>query len=101
MVEVDALNTGIGAILAQCQGTPPKLYPCAFYSCKLNPAEQNDDIGNRELLAMKAAFEEWWHWLEGGKDPFLVLTNHRILEYLRSAKRLNSRQARCIIFYSL
>lgn len=98
-MEVDALNTGIGAILAQRQGTPPKLYPCAFYSCKLNPAEQNYDSGNRELLAMKAAFEEWRHWLEEAKDPFLVLTDHRILEYLHSAKRLNPRQARWALFF--
>lgn len=99
VVEVDALNTGIGAILSQHQGTPPKLYPCALYSCKLNPAEQNYDVGNRELLAMKAAFEEWWHWLEGAKDPFLVLTDHQILEYLRSAMRLNPRQASWALFF--
>lgn len=98
-MEVNALNTEIGAILSQRQGTPPKFYPCAFYSCKLNPAEQNYDIGNRELLAMKAAFEEWRHWLEGAKDPFLVLTDHRILEYLHSAKRLNPRQARWALFF--
>ncbi len=61
IVEVDASSTGIGAVLSQRQGDPPKLYPCAFFSRKLNPAEQNYDVGNRELLAMKAAFEEWCH----------------------------------------
>lgn len=44
------------------------------------------DIGDKELLAMKAAFEEWHHWLEGAKHPFTVLTNHKNLEYLKSAK---------------
>ncbi len=92
--EVDASNTGIGAVLSQRHGNPPKLFPCAFYSRKLNSAEQNYDVGNRELLAMKATFEEWRHWLEGAKLPFLVLTDHRNLEYLRSANRLNPRQAR-------
>ncbi len=67
IVKVDASSTGIGAVLSQRQGDPPKLYPCAFFSRKLNPTEQNYDIGNRELLAMKAAFEEWRHWLEGAK----------------------------------
>ncbi len=89
IVEVDASSTGIGAVLSQCQGSPPKLYPCAFFSLKLNSAEQNYDVGNRELLAMKATFEEWRHWLEGAKHPFTVLTDHRNLEYLKSAKRLN------------
>ncbi len=100
IVEVDASSTGIGAVLSQRQGDPPKLYPCAFFSRKLNPAEQNYDVGNRELLAMKAAFEEWRHWLEGARHPFTVLTDHRNLEYLKSAKRLNHRQARWSLFFT-
>ncbi|KAI3351469.1 hypothetical protein L3Q82_020315 [Scortum barcoo] len=73
-----------------------KLHPCAFFSKRLSPAERNYDIGNRELLAVKLALEEWRHWLEGSKQPFLVWTDHKNLEYIRSAaKRLNShRQAR-------
>lgn len=55
---------GIGAILFQCQGNPAKLFPCAFYSRKLSAAEHNYYVGNWELLAMKAALEEWRHWLE-------------------------------------
>ncbi|KAI2653818.1 Transposon Tf2-6 polyprotein [Labeo rohita] len=100
VVEIDASNTGIGAVLSQRQGSPPKLFPCAFYSRKLSPTEQNYDVGDRELLAMKAAFEEWRHWLEGAKEPFIVLTDHRNLEYLRSAKRLNPRQARWSLFFT-
>ncbi|KAK3549321.1 hypothetical protein QTP70_034549 [Hemibagrus guttatus] len=68
---------------------PQKLHPCAFFSRKLNPAEMNYDIGNRELLAIKLALEEWRHWLEGAKHPFTVLTDHKNLEYLWAAKRLN------------
>ncbi|KAK3508471.1 hypothetical protein QTP70_030247 [Hemibagrus guttatus] len=48
VVEVDASTTGVGAVLSQQQGNPPKLHPCAFFSCKLNPAEANYDISNRE-----------------------------------------------------
>ncbi len=100
IVEVDASSTDIGAVLSQRQGDPPKLYPCAFFSRKLNPTEQNYDVGNRKLLAMKAAFEEWRHWLEGAKHSFTVLTDHRNLEYLKSAKRLNHRQARWSLFFT-
>ncbi|KAK3505946.1 hypothetical protein QTP70_003608 [Hemibagrus guttatus] len=54
----------------------------------------------RELLAIKAALEEWRHWLEGARHPFQVLTDHRNLEYLRGAKRLNPRQARWALFFT-
>ncbi len=90
----------LAAVLSQRHGNPPKLYPCAFHSHKLTPTEQNYDVGNRELLAMKAIFEEWHHWLEGAKHPFTVLTDHRNLEYLKSAKRLNHRQARWSFFFT-
>ncbi|KAK3574226.1 hypothetical protein QTP86_004306 [Hemibagrus guttatus] len=100
IVEVDASTTGVGAVLSQQQRNPSRLYPCAFFSRKLNPVERNYDIGNRELLAVKLALEEWRHWLEGAKHPFLVLTDHKNLEYLQAAKRLNPRQARWALFFT-
>ncbi len=100
IVEVDASTTGMGAILSQQQGNPSRLHPCAFFSRKLSPAERNYDIGNRELLAIKLALEEWRHWLEGAKHPFTLLTDHKNLQYLREAKRLNPRQARWALYFT-
>jgi hypothetical protein len=51
------------------------------------------------LVAVKMALEEWRHWLEGAKHPFLVWTDHRNLEYLQQARRLNPRQARWALFF--
>lgn len=51
------------------------------------PAEKTYDVGNKELLAVKVALEEWRHWLKGARQPFLVWTDHKNLEYIRSAIR--------------
>ena len=100
IVEVDTSNTGVGAILSECSAGDSKVHPCAFYSYRLSPAEQNYDIGNKELLAVKLAIKEWRQWLEGAQVPFQVWTDHKNLEYLQTAKRLNSRQARWALFFS-
>ena len=98
IVEVDASDTGVGAILSQRSPKDNKLHPCAFFSHKLDPPERNYDVGNRELLAVVKALEEWRHWLEGAEHPFIVWTDHKNLSYIRTAKRLNSRQARWALF---
>ncbi len=49
---------------------------------------------------MKAALEEWRHWLEGAIHPFQIITDHKKLEYIRSARRMNTRQARWSLFFT-
>ena len=44
--------------------------------------------------------DEWRHWLEGTKQPFLVWTDHMNLESIWTAKRFNSRQARWSLFFT-
>ncbi|CAJ0968825.1 unnamed protein product, partial [Ranitomeya imitator] len=100
VVEVDASEIGARAVLSQRSSDGSVMKPCAFFSRKFSPAERNYDVGNRELLAMKWAFEEWRHWLEGAKHRVVVLTDHKNLTYLESAKRLNPRQARWSLFIS-
>lgn len=98
VVEVDASDTGVGAVLSQRSAADGKLHPCAFFSRRLSQAERNYDVGNRELLALVLALQEWRHWLEGAAERFLVWMDHKNLSYLHGAKRLNSRQARWALF---
>ncbi len=48
---------------------------------------------------MRLVLGVWRHWLEGSAQPFLVWMDHKNLEYIRSAKRLSSRQASWALFF--
>lgn len=100
MLEVDASEVGVGAVLSQW-AEDSRLHPCAFLSQGLAAAERNYDVGNRKLLAVKLALEEWRHWLEGTVQPFVAWTDHKNLAYVQTAKRLNSRQARWGLFLAV
>lgn len=99
IMEVDASNTGVGAILNQ-EFADGKVHPCAYFSKSLSSAERNYSIGKRELLAVKMVLEEWRHCLEGAQEPFVICTDYKKLEYIKTAKRLNARQARWALFFS-
>lgn len=96
VVEVDASDSGVGAVLSQHHLKDNK--PCTYFSRRLSPVEKNYDVGNRELLAVVLALQEWRLWLEGVEHPFIIWTDHKNLAYLRSARRLNARQARWALF---
>uniref|UniRef100_A0A8C5MVJ8 Reverse transcriptase/retrotransposon-derived protein RNase H-like domain-containing protein n=1 Tax=Leptobrachium leishanense TaxID=445787 RepID=A0A8C5MVJ8_9ANUR len=58
-LEVDASETATGAVLSQRSSTDDHLHPIANYSKRLTPAENNYDVGDKELLAIKRGLEEW------------------------------------------
>lgn len=67
--------------------------PCLLLLVKLFPTEHNFDVGNRKLLVVKLALVVWCHWLERSLHPFTILTDHKNLEYIKTAKRLYYHQA--------
>ena len=98
ILETDASDFALGCILSQYHNS--KLHPVAFYSRSFQPAEINYDIHDKELLAIKIAFEIWRHHLLGATHPTLVFTDHKNLEYFTSSRTLNRRQARWSLFFS-
>jgi len=93
IIETDALDFAIGAILSQ-RDEENRLHPVAFHSRKFAPAEINYEIHDKELLAIVDAFKHWRRYCEGAAHQVQVFSDHQNLEYFTTTKVLNRRQAR-------
>lgn len=98
VVETDASGFAIGAILSQ--EVENKLQAVAFFSRKLNPAECNYEIHDKELLAIVSALRHWRHFLEGTDHPITVYSDHQPLTYFGTKQQLSPRQARWMLHLS-
>ena len=96
MLETDASNFAIGAVLLQLQ-QDNLLHPVAFYSSKIIPAETNYPIYDKEMLSIVAACVKWSHLLLNTKDPFIIKTDHKALEYFRTPQNLTNNRPDGII----
>ena len=67
-------------------------YPIAYFSKKLNPAESNYPIHDKEMLAIIRCIHEWRTELVG--QHFEVWSDHCNLAYFRKKQHLGERQMR-------
>ncbi|KAJ4807690.1 polyprotein [Rhynchospora pubera] len=74
VLETDASQTGIGAVLMQ------ERKPLAFLSKGLGIKNQSLSTYEKELLAVVTAVNKWRHYLVGG--PFIIRTDHISLKNL-------------------
>ena len=86
----DASDIGLGGVLSQEENG--RMKPVAYLSRKLNQAEQNYAVHEKELLAIIFALRTWRIYLHGAE--FDILTDHHPLIYLDSQPNLSRRQAR-------
>ena len=83
----------MGVSLGECVlGLIHTLKPVGFFSQHLHVAEMNYSTSEKELLAVVRAIEYFKQFLFGVK--FTVITDHRPLKWLFTAKKLSSRLAR-------
>ena len=92
VIETDTSDFALGCILSQYLGK--RLHPVAFHSQKLNDAEGNYEIHDKELLAILEAFREWKHYLLGADELVTVYSDHQNLQYFLTTKVWNPRQIR-------
>ena len=90
ILDTDASNYGIGAVLSQIQGGEERVI--GYYSRSLNKAERNYCVTRKELLAVVAAVEHFHYYLYGQK--FTVRTDHSALQWLLSFKNIQGQLAR-------
>lgn len=91
MVQTDAVNVGIDAVLTQ-EGPDDQEHPVAFASHKLKPREQNYSVVEKECLAIVWALQFFYPYLYG--QHFVMETDHQPLTWLQRMKNQNPRLAR-------
>jgi hypothetical protein len=57
----------------------------------MNEAKRNYEIYDRKMLAITEALKDWRMYLEGLPQPFKIITDHRNLEFWRTAQNLTRR----------
>ena len=78
----DASDIAIGSVLQQKDGN--NWQPLAFYSKKLNTAQQNYSTYDKELLGIYLSVKHFQHLLEARQ--FIIFTDHKPLTYALSRK---------------
>ncbi|KAJ8349608.1 hypothetical protein SKAU_G00247380 [Synaphobranchus kaupii] len=82
IIDTDASNTGVGAILSQEDEDDERVV--AYYSRALGKAERNYCVTRRELLAVVRALHHFRPYLQG--SDFLLRTDHASLTWLLNFK---------------
>ncbi|KAK3107556.1 hypothetical protein FSP39_017290 [Pinctada imbricata] len=90
ILQTDASNRGIGAVLLQHSGN--EKLPVAYAGRKLKESEQNYATIEKECLAIIWAVSKFQRYLYGAE--FLLETDHKPLIYLHQAKVNNARLMR-------
>ena len=88
VVETDASNYALGAILSTIDLSDNQVHPIAFHSRTFTFSELNYDVHDKELLAIFEAFKSWHHYLEETLIPIDIVTDHKNLEYFSTTKIL-------------
>jgi hypothetical protein len=93
VLEADSSGYALGGCLSQVdeQG---RLRPVAYFSKRLNSAEVNYPIHDKEMHSIVACLQEWKSELISVAKPFTIFSDHKNLKYFMTRQLLNERQVR-------
>lgn len=89
-LQCDASDTGTGAVLTQTVNGEERVI--AYFSCKLDKAQQNYSATEKECLAVIKAVEKFRPYIDG--THFTVITDHASLLWLQTMRTPTGRLAR-------
>jgi hypothetical protein len=92
-LSTDASDHSLGGVLSQ-KDEDQNLRPVAFFSRKLNDAERNYSVYDKELLAIVDCLKFWRHYLVSPVEPTRILTDHKNLLFFKTPHLLKPRHAR-------
>ena len=76
VLEADASQYALGTVISQRDPADGKLHPITFYSRKFNPAEENYEIYDREMLAIVETLDHYRHYFEGLGQKVTIFSDH-------------------------
>ena len=80
ILEADSSGYAIGGCLSQVDNQG-QIRPVAYFSKRLNGAEANYPIHDKEMHAIIACLQEWKPELMSVANPFKILSDHKNLKY--------------------
>ena len=89
VVETDASDQGIGAVLMQDN------HPIAYLSKPLRPRNQALSVYEKECLAILLAIEKWRSYLQ--HQQFIIRTDHKSLQYLTDQRVSTKLQLKALL----
>jgi hypothetical protein len=89
VLEMDASNLGIGAVLLQDN------HPIAYLSQSLNRTNQGRSTYEKECLAILLAVDKWCSYLQ--HKEFIIRTDKRNLQHLGEQRLTNSIQHKAFV----
>ena len=92
-LETDSSDFGLGGQMSQLNDAGIQ-QPVAFYSKKLDKAELNYPIYDKEFLAIVNCLKEWRHYCMGSMHTVEVYTDHKNIAFFTTTQKLSGRQVR-------
>ena len=96
-IQVDACDSGVGAVLMQENAETKELHPVSYYSYKLKPHQRSYATVEKELLGIIMTLQKYEVYFSTHL-PVTIYTDHNPLTFLNRARLTNQRILRWSLY---